>query len=136
MSNKMSTEEFVTRAIVTLRDIQNAKVVGRVSKKTGKPIHPSKGIHVVYSGFNAALRSYYGKDTDVKSTLADLVTAEVIDLVPALGGPRIFLKGEAGDATERDYTGEKTLAVILASTTSQGPHPTPAPAAKSRDRLR
>jgi len=132
VSKTMSTEEFVTRAIVTLRDIQNAKAVGKVSKKTGKPIHPSKGIHVVYSGLNAAIRSYYGKDTDVKSTLADLETAEVIDIVPAKGGPRIFLKGEAGDATERDYTGEKTLAMILASATSQGSRPMPAPAAKSR----
>ena len=75
MTNKMSHEDFFTRAILKLRD-------------TSK----SQGIHSVFSGFNQAFREYYLEDpVEVTQKLA---SEGKIDVKPAKRGVMIYLPGE------------------------------------------
>ncbi len=72
---RLSQAEFVKKAIVTLRK------------------NPYKGIHLVYSGFNEAFRSYFNEDP-IKWTI-QLATEGVIETRPARRGVMLYLPGEA-----------------------------------------
>lgn len=76
MSKELTHLEFTTRAIFKLRDISK-----------------SKGIHVVYSGFNKAFRDYFNEDPI--QVIDQLVEKGFIEKRIRRGGPMIFLKGEA-----------------------------------------
>jgi hypothetical protein len=76
MAEKLSYEEFVKKAIVSLR----------------KP--PYKGIHSVYSGFNEAFRKYFKGEDPVK-VVNDLAKEGKISLRPVKGGVMLYLKEDA-----------------------------------------
>ena len=96
MSEVYTEEEkdFVFRAIERLRD----------SKR-------GKGIHTVYSGFNAAFRQHFGgKDP---RALTDAMVAEgVLAIRPSRGGVMLYKAEEA--PPQRDFEGSEALAKILA----------------------
>ena len=93
MEDKMTALEFVVKAIQKLR----------------KP--PYKGIHTVFSGFNAALREYFpGMDPVI--VVNDLRDAGKIQSHFAKGGCMIYLPGDAPKMVDR--SGANTLAKILA----------------------
>jgi len=72
MSEKLSHEEFVRRAIVTLRK-------GNY-----------KGIHSVYSGFNEAFKKYFEGEDPVLAT-TELARQGKIVIRPAKGGVMLYL---------------------------------------------
>lgn len=76
MSEKLSHEEFVKKAIVSLR-------------KEGY-----KGIHTVYSGFNEAFKKYYGDEDPIKIT-NQLAQEGKIALRPVKGGVMLYLTEDA-----------------------------------------
>lgn len=76
MSEKLSYEEFVKKAIVSLR-------------KEGY-----KGIHTVYSGFNEAFKKYYGDEDPIKIT-NQLAQEGKIALRPVKGGVMLYLTEDA-----------------------------------------
>ncbi|MEW6215422.1 MAG: hypothetical protein AB1478_09535 [Nitrospirota bacterium] len=76
MSEKLSHEEFVKKAIVSLR-------------KEGY-----KGIHSVYSGFNEAFKKYFEGENPVEVTNR-LAQEEKIVLRPVKGGVMLYLPEEA-----------------------------------------
>lgn len=91
---------FVKRAILALRD-------------TSK----SKGIHVVFSGFNGALRKQYGWDKaqaiEAMNALAE--TGEIV-LIPRRYGPMIYLRADApsgSSAASQEKQAQATLDKIL-----------------------
>ncbi len=75
MSEKLSHEEFVKKAIQSLR-------------KEGY-----KGIHSVYSGFNSAFKKYYDGDNPVDA-VTQLSQAQKIIVRPVKGGVMLYLPGE------------------------------------------
>jgi hypothetical protein len=76
MSEKLTHEEFVKKAIVSLR------------------VKDYKGIHSVYSGFNAAFRKYFDGDDPVK-VINKLAKEGKIFLRPAKGGVMLYLPEDA-----------------------------------------
>jgi hypothetical protein len=76
MSDRLSHEEFVKKAIVDLR-------------KSGY-----KGIHTVYSGFNEAFNQYFKGDNPIETTQA-LAREGKIVLRPVKGGVMLCLPEEA-----------------------------------------
>jgi hypothetical protein len=72
MSEKLSYEEFVRRAIVSLR-------------REGY-----KGIHSVYSGFNAAFKKYYDGENPVEVTNGLAKEGKII-VRPVKGGVMLYL---------------------------------------------
>ena len=74
---KMETKEFARRAIVRCR-------------KEG-----FKGLHTVYSGFNAAWREYYGKENDPIVGVNKLVMEGYLMGNPSKGGFTIYLPEDA-----------------------------------------
>ena len=84
---KLNEQEFVEKAIVTLR-------------KEGY-----KGIHAVYSKFNAAYKTYF--NADPKAATERLEKAGVITIIPAKGGVMLYLKA---DAPASGDSGKSTLA--------------------------
>jgi hypothetical protein len=76
MSEKLSHEEFVKKAIVSLR-------------KDGY-----KGIHSVYSGFNTAFKKYYEGEDPVKVT-NKLAGEGKIVIRPVKGGVMFYLLEDA-----------------------------------------
>lgn len=74
-ATEMTHEDFVKRAIVSLRD-------------------KSQGIHTVYSGFNKAFGGFFEGANPIEAT-TKLAEEGVIDLRPCKGGVMIYLKGEA-----------------------------------------
>jgi len=72
MSEKLSHEEFVRRAIVSLRK-------GNY-----------KGIHSVYSGFNEAFKKYFEGEDPVSAT-TELARQGKIVIRPAKGGVMLYL---------------------------------------------
>ena len=76
MPEKMSHEEFVRKAIVSLR-------------KEGY-----KGIHTVFSGFNAAFKKYFDGENPVEAT-NKLAQEGKIVLRPVKGGVMLYLPEEA-----------------------------------------
>jgi len=76
MSEKLSHEEFVKKAIVSLR-------------KEGY-----KGIHSVYSGFNEACKKYFDGENPVEVT-NKLAGEGKIVIRPVKGGVMLYLPEEA-----------------------------------------
>jgi hypothetical protein len=76
MSEKLSHEEFVKKAIVSLR-------------KEGY-----KGIHSVYSGFNEACKKYFDGENPVEVT-NKLAQEGKIVIRPVKGGVMLYLPEEA-----------------------------------------
>ncbi len=76
MAEKLSHEEFVRKAIVSLR-------------KEGY-----KGIHSVYSGFNEAFKKYYPGENPVEVTNS-LAHAGKIVIRPVKGGVMFYLPEDA-----------------------------------------
>ncbi|MBA4348961.1 MAG: hypothetical protein C0415_03095 [Thermodesulfovibrio sp.] len=76
MSEKLSYEEFVKKAIVSLR-------------KEGY-----KGIHTVYSGFNQAFKKYYDGEDPIKVT-NQLADEGKIVIRPVKGGVMLYLPEDA-----------------------------------------
>lgn len=73
---KMSHEEFIKKAIVSLR-------------KDGY-----KGIHTVYSGFNEAFKKYFEGDDPIKTT-TQLAQEGKIIIRPVKGGVMLYLPEDA-----------------------------------------
>ncbi len=88
-NERLTFEEFVLKAIRNLR--------------TDK----SKGIHVVYSGFNKAFKEYYGEDS--RDTVDKLINKGIIEKRPVKGGIMIYIKGEAPQLKETDDALKKIL---------------------------
>ncbi|MCK5503880.1 MAG: hypothetical protein KAJ10_01890 [Thermodesulfovibrionia bacterium] len=76
MSKEMSHEEFIKKAIVSLR-------------KEGY-----KGIHSVYSGFNNAFKKYFDNENPVEAT-NKLAQEGKIVLRPVKGGVMLYLPEDA-----------------------------------------
>lgn len=76
MSEKLNHEEFVKKAIVSLR-------------KGGY-----KGIHTVYSGFNDAFKKYFVGENPVEVTNRLAQEGKIV-LRPVKGGVMIYLPDEA-----------------------------------------
>ncbi len=76
MAEKLGLEEFVKKAIVSLR-------------KEGY-----KGIHTVYSGFNEAFKKYFEGEDPVKST-NQLASEGKIVIRPVKGGVMLYLPEDA-----------------------------------------
>lgn len=76
MSERLSYEEFVKKAIVSLR-------------KEGY-----KGIHSVYSGFNSAFKKYFNGENPVEATNKLAQEGKII-LRPVKGGVMLYLPEEA-----------------------------------------
>lgn len=76
MSEKLSHEEFVKKAIMSLR-------------KEGY-----KGIHSVYSGFNNAFKKYFDGENPVEAT-NKLAQEGKIVIRPVKGGVMLYLPEEA-----------------------------------------
>jgi hypothetical protein len=83
MTEKLSYEEFVRKAIIKLR--------------TGK----YKGIHSVYSGFNEAFKKYFNGEDPVKIT-NQLAKEGKIVIRPAKGGVVLYLPEDAPTTSRGD----------------------------------
>ena len=87
MAEKMNHEEFVKKAIVSLR-------------KEGY-----KGIHTVYSGFNTAFKKYFEGENPVEAT-NKLASEGKVVIRPVKGGVMLYLPE---DATESKDIGAEAL---------------------------
>ena len=76
MSEKMNHEEFIRKAIVSLR-------------KEGY-----KGIHTVYSGFNEAFKKYFEGENPIEVT-THLASQNKIVIRPVKGGVMLYLPEDA-----------------------------------------
>lgn len=76
MSEKLSHEEFVKKAIISLR-------------KPG-----FKGIHTVFSGFNQAFRKYFEDENPIEVTKKLAEDGKIV-IRPVKGGVMIYLPEEA-----------------------------------------
>ncbi|HMK55709.1 MAG TPA: hypothetical protein VK448_03625 [Dissulfurispiraceae bacterium] len=82
MPEKLSYEDFIKKAIVSLR-------------KEG-----FKGIHTVYSGFNEAFKKYYDGEDPIKIT-NQLASESKIVIRPVKGGVMLYLPEDAPAAKSR-----------------------------------
>jgi hypothetical protein len=87
MAEKLTHEEFISKAIVSLR-------------KEGY-----KGIHTVYSGFNNAFKKYFEGDNPVDATNAMAKNDKVI-IRPVKGGVMLYLPE---DITPQKDIGDEAL---------------------------
>ncbi len=76
MSEKLSHEEFIKKAIVSLRKDNY------------------KGIHTVYSGFNNAFKKYYDGANPIDAT-NELAKEDKIVIRPVKGGVMLYLPEDA-----------------------------------------
>lgn len=76
MAEKLTHEEFIRKAILSLRQ------------------EGYKGIHSVYSGFNEAFREYFGSEDPVKAVNA-LAKEGKVTVRPVRGGVMLYLPEEA-----------------------------------------
>ena len=79
MEHRLNHEEFVKKAIVTLR-------------KEGY-----KGIHTVYSGFNDAFKKYFNGENPIEATNRLAQEGKLV-MRPVKGGVMIYLPEEAPSA--------------------------------------
>ena len=75
MATELTREEFVIDAIKKLRDASR-----------------SKGIHSVYSGFNAAFKNYFSEEA--RPTTDKMVSEGKLVVQPRTGGVMMYLPGE------------------------------------------
>ncbi|RJQ56787.1 MAG: hypothetical protein C4526_00755 [Nitrospiraceae bacterium] len=87
MAEKLSHEEFVKKAIVSLR-------------KEGY-----KGIHTVYSGFNTAFKKYFDGEDPIKVTNQLSAEGKIV-IRPVKGGVMLYLPE---DAPQMKDAGEDAL---------------------------
>jgi len=87
MAEKLSKEEFIKKAIVTLR-------------KEGY-----KGIHTVYSGFNEAFKKYFDGDDPIQAT-NKLAGEGKIVIRPVKGGVMLYLPE---DTPQKGQTAQDAL---------------------------
>ncbi len=92
MSERMSYEDFVKKAILTLR-------------REG-----FKGIHTVYSGFNEAFKKYYEGEDPVKIT-NQLASEGKIVIRPVKGGVMLYLPEEAPSSQNRGDDALKKMGI-------------------------
>lgn len=105
-NGKLSADEFIVTAIRKLREVENEK-----ARTKGR--RESKGIHSVYSGFNAAFKSYFGGDASPVDATKSAAERDVIDIGGARGGAMLYLPGEAPAAWEtQEARNGKTLAAM------------------------
>jgi uncharacterized alkaline shock family protein YloU len=97
MSDKMSHEEFIKRAIVKLRKDNY------------------KGIHTVYSGFNQAFKKHFGDDDPIKVT-NELAAQGKIVVRPVRGGVMLYLPEDAPKVPNK---GDEALAAIVGENDQQ-----------------
>ena len=90
MPEKLNHEEFVKRAIVSLR-------------KEGY-----KGIHTVYSGFNSAFKKYFEGENPIEVTTR-LASEGKIVLRPVKGGVMLYLPEDAPEARDVGDTALKKM---------------------------
>jgi hypothetical protein len=83
MEEKLSHEDFVKKAIVSLR-------------KEGY-----KGIHSVYSGFNEAFKKYFGGENPVDVTNGLAAEGKIV-VRPVKGGVMLYLPQEAPGASNAE----------------------------------
>lgn len=76
MEEKLSHEEFIKRAIVSLR-------------KEG-----FKGIHSVYSGFNEAFKKYFNNENPVEVTNGLAAEGKIV-IRPVKGGVMLYMPEDA-----------------------------------------
>ncbi len=88
MEEKLSREEFIRKAIISLR-------------KDGY-----KGIHSVYSGFNEAFKKYFPGENPVEET-NKLARDGKIVIRPVKGGVMLYLPEEAPGASSADQALKK-----------------------------
>ena len=88
MEERLSHEEFIKKAIVSLR-------------KNGY-----KGIHTVYSGFNEAFKKYFDGENPIEVTNS-LAKEGKIAIRPVKGGVMLYLPEEAPGASNADETLKK-----------------------------
>ncbi len=88
MEERLSYEEFVKKAILSLR-------------KEGY-----KGIHSVYSGFNEAFKKYFPGENPVEAT-NNLANEGKIVIRPVKGGVMLYLPEEAPGASSAELTLKK-----------------------------
>lgn len=86
----LTKEEFVVQAIKKLRDLSK-----------------SKGLHTRFSGFNEAFKLQFGEES--RATTEKMATEGTVVIVPAKGGVRLYLPGDAPAST----SGPDVLAKIL-----------------------
>ena len=91
-ADKLSPKQFTHKAIVALR-------------KEGY-----KGIHSVFSGFNAAVKEYFGVESAVPMT-QQLADAGDIVIIPAKRGVMLYLPGDI--PARVDNSGATALAKIF-----------------------
>jgi hypothetical protein len=82
MPEKLSHEEFIRKAIVSLR-------------KEGY-----KGIHTVYSGFNEAFKKYFDNENPIEVT-NQLASEGKLVIRPVKGGVMLYLPEDAPAAKTR-----------------------------------
>jgi hypothetical protein len=82
MPEKLSHEEFIRKAIVSLR-------------KEGY-----KGIHTVYSGFNEAFKKYFENENPIEVT-NQLASESKLVIRPVKGGVMLYLPEDAPAAKTR-----------------------------------
>ncbi len=89
---KLSLEEFVTKAIVSLRK------------------GSYKGIHTVYSGFNEAFKEYYEGSNPVDATNSLAKDGKIV-IRPVKGGVMLYLPEDAPAQTQtaKDALGKMGL---------------------------
>lgn len=75
MTRQLSHEDFVKLAVEKLR--------------TGT----FRGIHSVFSGFNAAFKKYYGGEDPVRTTTRLAEEGKIV-IRPSKGGVRLYIPGE------------------------------------------
>ncbi len=83
MEEKLSHEEFVKKAIVSLR-------------KEG-----FKGIHSVYSGFNEAFKKYFNGENPVEATNKLAAEGRIV-IRPVKGGVMLYLAEDAPGPSSAD----------------------------------
>ena len=98
-ANVSEQEAFVLRAITALR------------KGVDKNGNPYLGIHVVYSGFNAAFEAHFGVKS--RETLDKMIADGTIEMNVVRGGPVIYIKGEKPAGNGNSKRTAETLAAIL-----------------------
>jgi hypothetical protein len=81
MSERLSHEEFIKKAIVSLR-------------KEGY-----KGIHTVYSGFNTAFKKYFEGENPVEVTNSLAQEGKIV-IRPVKGGVMLYLPDDAPEAKD------------------------------------
>jgi hypothetical protein len=88
MEEKLSHEEFIKKAIVSLR-------------KEG-----FKGIHTVYSGFNEAFKKYFAGEDPIEVTTR-LSREGKITIRPVKGGVMLYLPEDSPGASSADQALKK-----------------------------